>query len=71
MVVATAVPNKKRAIKLKKAAITMAFLGAKTLVDITVAMEFAASFMPFPKSYIMARSIITIINSSIVSLSDA
>ena len=43
MVLATAVPNKNTARKLKAAAHTTAADGDRTRVDTTVAMEFAAS----------------------------
>src|SRR6185295_6416875 len=50
IVLATEVPRTKAATKLKKAAQRTAFCGAKTRVDTTVAIEFAASWKPFRKS---------------------
>src|SRR6476660_4693710 len=50
IVLATEVPRTKAATKLKKAAQRTAFWGARTLVDTTVAIEFAASWKPFRKS---------------------
>jgi len=43
MVLATAVPSRKAATKLKKAAHTTASFGERTRVETTVAMELAAS----------------------------
>jgi hypothetical protein len=43
MVLATATPNPKAAIKLKKAANITAFRGERTFVETTVEMEFAES----------------------------
>jgi hypothetical protein len=45
-VFATAVPNVKAAMKLKRAAQMTAFPGVRTLVDTTVAIELAASWNP-------------------------
>jgi hypothetical protein len=42
--------KRKAAAKLKNAAHRTAFRGVKTLVETIVAMEFAASFIPFRKS---------------------
>src|SRR5712691_59712 len=50
IVAATFVPNTRNATKLKKAAHTAACRGESTLVDTTVAMEFAASWNPLKKS---------------------
>jgi hypothetical protein len=47
IVEATAVPNKRKATKLKKAAHKTARRGERTLVDTIVEMELAASCMPF------------------------
>ena len=44
---ATAVPNMRKATKLKKAAHNTASRGERTLVDTMVEMELAASCMPF------------------------
>ena len=50
MVLATAVPRKKAAMKLKNAAQMTASRGERTRVETTVAMEFAASWNPLMKS---------------------
>src|SRR5256885_14604944 len=50
MVLATAVPNRKTAMKLNAAAQTTAADGDNTRVDTTGAMEFAASWNPLMKS---------------------
>ena len=50
MVLATSVPNPKAATKLNRAAQATACIGVRTRVETTVAMEFAASFIPFRKS---------------------
>src|SRR3954454_7264096 len=50
IVLATEVPRTKAATKLKKAAQRTAFWGARTRVETTVAIEFAASWKPFRKS---------------------
>jgi hypothetical protein len=62
MVLATAVPNTKKAMKLKKAAQTTACFGDNTLVDTIVETELAASCMPFVKSNIKAMKITKIVN---------
>src|SRR5713101_4214615 len=62
MVLATAVPRRNAATKLKKAAQITASLGDKTRVDTTVAMLLAASWKPFKKS--KARATATVIVSS-------
>ena len=49
-VFATAVPNVNAATKLKNAAHATACIGERTLVDTTVAIEFAASCQPLEKS---------------------
>src|SRR5689334_6259727 len=54
IVLATAVPSRKAAAKLKKAAQTTASFGESTRVDTTVAMLFAASWKPFKKSKVSA-----------------
>jgi hypothetical protein len=46
MVVATVVPNMRKAAKLKKAAQITATRGDKTLVETMVEIEFAASCIP-------------------------
>jgi hypothetical protein len=46
MVLATVVPNMRKATKLKKAAQMTAFRGDKTLVETMVEIEFAASCIP-------------------------
>ena len=53
-VVATATPKIKTPAKLPIAANKTAFLKLRTFVATTVAMAFAASFMPLPKSKIKA-----------------
>jgi len=50
MVVATVIPKKNTAAKLKKAAHKTAIKGDNTFVETTVAIELAASFIPFKKS---------------------
>ena len=47
---ATPVPKMRKAMKLKKAAQRTAWRGDRTRVETTVAMELAASCMPFVKS---------------------
>src|SRR5579883_2098467 len=54
MVLATAVPRKNAATKLKNAAQTTASLGESTRVETTVAMLFAASWKPLRKSNVSA-----------------
>lgn len=54
MVLATAVPKVKAAMKLKKAAKATARRGVRTLVETTVAMELAESWKPLVKSKIKA-----------------
>src|SRR5712671_1438781 len=58
MVLATAVPRKKAATKLKTAAQITASFGESTRVETTVAMLFAASWKPFRKSKINATTIV-------------
>src|SRR5712692_9031544 len=58
MVLATAVPRKKAARKLKTAAQTTASLGESTRVETTVAMLLAASWKPFRKSKIKATTMV-------------
>src|SRR5690349_11960605 len=60
MVLATAVPRKKAATKLKNAAQITASLGESTRVDTTVAMLLAASWNPFKKSNVRATSTVMI-----------
>ena len=50
---------------LKKAAQITARIGDKTLVDTIVAMEFAASFIPFKKLNTRAKTIAAITNKDI------
>ncbi|SDT93250.1 hypothetical protein SAMN04487931_10339 [Desulfobacula phenolica] len=57
IVLATPTPNPKAAIKLKNAAQATAVRGDKTRVETMVAMELAASFIPFKKSNIKATKI--------------
>src|SRR5579871_109136 len=67
MVLATAVPRKKAATKLKNAAQITASLGESTRVETTVAMLLAASWKPLRKSKVSAtRMVMT--SSSIPSL---
>src|SRR5690242_1831953 len=54
MVLATAVPRKNAATKLKNAAQITASLGVSTRVDTTVAMLLAASWNPLKKSNVSA-----------------
>jgi hypothetical protein len=54
IVFATLTPKIKKAAKFQKAAHRTAAPGDKTLVDTIVAIEFAASFIPFKKSKIRA-----------------
>src|SRR5579863_5296074 len=57
MVLATAVPNTKAAMKFQKAAHATARNGVKTRVDTTVAIELAASCQPFENSNASVRKI--------------
>src|SRR3989338_4121380 len=57
IVVATATLKINAPMKFPKAAISTAFLGLKTLVATTVAIEFAESWKPFTKSNIRAIAI--------------
>src|SRR5947209_5572469 len=66
MVLATAVPRKKAARKLKAAAHATANLGDSTRVETTVAMLLAESWKPFRKSKIRATR--TVIRTRIRSL---
>ncbi len=50
MVVATCVPNTRKATKLKNAAHATAMRGVSTRVETTVAIELAASWKPLTKS---------------------
>ena len=67
MVLATAVPNMRKATKLKNAAQRTACLGDRTLVETIVEMELAASCMPLVKSKTRATRMIKIINSKLKS----
>lgn len=67
MVLATATPNPKAAIKLKNAANATAFLGERTFVETTVDMEFAASWKPFVKSKMSARTMMPTMRSRVRS----
>src|SRR5581483_2224277 len=60
MVLATAVPRKNAAAKLKNAAHNTASLGESTRVETTVAMLLAASWNPFRKSKVSATSTVII-----------
>src|SRR4029077_6458527 len=64
IVLATAVPSRNAATKLKKAAQITASLGDRTRVDTTVAMLLAASWKPFRKSKIRATAIVMVSNSN-------
>src|SRR5712692_10104184 len=55
MVLATAVPKTKAAMKFQKAAQTTARKGVRTRVETTVAMELAASCQPFENSKVRVR----------------
>src|SRR6266700_4786565 len=59
IVLATAVPNQKAAMKLKKAAQRTARKGVRTRVETTVAMELAASCQPFENSKARVRKMTT------------
>src|SRR6266851_2698541 len=59
MVLATAVPKKKAAIKFQKAAQATARKGVSTRVETTVAMELAASCQPFENSKARVRKTTT------------
>src|SRR5260370_18048409 len=67
MVLATAVPRRNAATKLKKAAQITASLGDKTRVETTVAMLFAASWKPFKKSKARATATVTISSSPVLT----
>ena len=58
MVLATAVPKRKAATKLKNAAQATASRGDRTRVETTVAMEFAESWNPLRKSNVRANSMV-------------
>src|SRR5215472_14806264 len=58
MVLATAVPNTKAAMKFQKAAHSTARNGVSTRVETTVAMELAASCQPFENSKAKVRKIV-------------
>src|ERR1700675_818270 len=60
MVVATAVPKTKAAMKFQKAAQTTARKGVRTRVETTVAMELAASCQPLENSKARVRTITAI-----------
>lgn len=62
-VFATDVPKTRKAIKLKKAAQATACLGVNTRVETIVAMEFAASWIPFVKSKTRAIKMIKTIKT--------
>src|SRR5579863_4437386 len=66
MVLATAVPSKKAATKLKKAAHSTASLGERTRVETTVAMLLAASWKPLRKSKARATRTVTISNRRVL-----
>src|SRR6266849_10076081 len=59
MVLATAVPKTKAAMKFQKAAQTTARKGVRTRVETTVAMELAASCQPFENSKARVRKMTT------------
>src|SRR2546421_11808893 len=59
MVLATAVPKTKAAMKFQKAAQTTARKGVRTGVETTVAMELAASCQPFENSKVRVRKMTT------------
>ena len=58
MVLATGVPKINIAIKLKDAAQTTAHLGDRMRVETIVAIELAASFIPFTKSKMSAANMV-------------
>src|SRR5438046_5560233 len=59
MVLATAVPKTKAAMKFQKAAQTTARKGVRTRVETMVAMELAASCQPFENSKVRVRKMTT------------
>ncbi len=59
IVLATAVPNRKAATKLKKAAQNTATRGESTRVETTVAIEFAESCIPLMKSKTRATAMMS------------
>src|SRR5258707_12961775 len=59
MVLATAVPKTKAAMKFQNAAQTTARKGVSTRVETTVAMELAASCQPFENSKVRGRKMTT------------
>src|SRR6266852_6932976 len=59
IVLATAVPKTKAAMKFQKAAQTTARKGESTRVETTVAMELAASCQPFENSKVRVRKMTT------------
>src|SRR5512146_1975171 len=69
MVLATAVPSRKAAKKLKNAAQATASLGDNTRVETTVAMLLAASWNPFRKSNVNAAMTVIVTSISAVSTS--
>jgi hypothetical protein len=58
IVFATCTPKMKNAAKFQNAAQATAVFGDSTFVETTVAIEFAASFIPFRKSNVSAMTII-------------
>src|SRR5689334_9026672 len=68
IVLATAVPSRKAATKLKNAAHATASLGDRTRVDTTVAMLLAASWNPLRKSKISAVTTVMISSSRFTSV---
>jgi hypothetical protein len=68
IVLATVVPNIRKAMKLKNAAHMTACWGFNTLVETMVAIELAASCMPLVKSKAKAIAIIMIMNNRFESM---
>src|SRR3979411_3153661 len=66
MVLATAVPKTKAAIKFQKAAQTTARNGVRTRVETTVAMELAASCQPLENSKASVRTMTVIRSEKLV-----
>src|SRR5713226_8926466 len=67
MVLATAVPKKKAAMKFQKAAQATARKGVRTRVETTVAMELAASCQPFENSKARVRNTTTMRREKLVT----
>src|SRR5690349_24779284 len=71
IVLATAVPKKKAAIKFQKAAQATARKGVRTRVETTVAMELAASCQPFENSKVSVRKTTIVRSEKLVIVAQA